>query len=110
MPNNVAALLLPRSGLGGRYGIVLRNNVGLIDSDYHESIQAMIINQGNEPQHYKKGTRIAQLMFIPYIKANLVTVSQEQFDELTTSSERIGGFGSTGLHISDQIPDNAVMV
>lgn len=91
MPDGVAALLLPRSGLGSK-GIQLSNTVGLIDSDYRGEIVVMLVNRGLASVRLLEGDRVAQLMFIPYIKAELVEV--DQFSTTTARGE--GGFGSTG--------------
>lgn len=89
--SNYAAVILPRSGLGHKHGIVLGNLVGLIDSDYQGQIMVSVWNRGSEPFQIEPMDRIAQLVVIPVVqvKFNLV----EGFDESTRGS---GGFGSTG--------------
>ncbi|NIG62150.1 MAG: dUTP diphosphatase [Serratia symbiotica] len=90
---NVAAVILPRSGLSHKHGVVLGNLVGLIDSDYQGQLMISIWNRGQEPFIIKPGERIAQMVFVPVVqvKFNLV----EEFD----SSERgTGGFGHSGRH------------
>jgi dUTP pyrophosphatase len=86
-----AAVILPRSGLGHKHGIVLGNLVGLIDSDYQGQLFISCWNRGNESFNIEVGERIAQLVFVPVIKA--------QFDIVTdfdTSQRAEGGFGHTG--------------
>jgi len=86
-----AAVILPRSGLGHKHGIVLGNLVGLIDSDYQGQIMASVWNRGSESFNIEPMDRIAQLVVIPVVqvKFNLV----DDFDKSTRGS---GGFGSTG--------------
>lgn len=87
----LAAVLLPRSGLGHKHGIVLGNLVGLIDSDYQGQIFVSCWNRGEQTFKVSIGERIAQMVFIPIIQAefNLVT-------EFTATSRGEGGFGHTG--------------
>jgi dUTP pyrophosphatase len=89
--SNYAAVILPRSGLGHKHGIVLGNLVGLIDSDYQGQIMVSVWNRGSETFQIEPMDRIAQLVVIPVVqvKFNLV----DDFDESTRGS---GGFGSTG--------------
>jgi dUTP pyrophosphatase len=89
--SNYAAVILPRSGLGHKHGIVLGNLVGLIDSDYQGQIMVSVWNRGSETFQIGPMDRIAQLVVIPVVqvKFNLV----DDFDESTRGS---GGFGSTG--------------
>ena len=89
--SNYAAVILPRSGLGHKHGIVLGNLVGLIDSDYQGQIMVSVWNRGSETCQIRPMDRIAQLVVIPVVqvKFNLV----DDFDESTRGS---GGFGSTG--------------
>ena len=91
--NSMAAVILPRSGLGHKHGIVLGNLVGLIDSDYQGQLFVSCWNRGNTSFVIKPGERIAQLVFVPVIQANLNIV--ESFDE---SLRGAGGFGHTGSH------------
>jgi dUTP pyrophosphatase len=86
------AMILPRSGLGHRHGIVLGNLVGLIDSDYQGPLQISCWNRSNEPYTLQPLDRVAQLVIVP--------VQQVEFDlvDAFTESERgAGGFGSTGV-------------
>ncbi|QGH72758.1 MAG: dUTPase [Podoviridae sp. ctLUJ1] len=88
----VCAMLLPRSGIGHKNGIVLGNTVGLIDSDYQGEIKVSLMNRGAVPQTVHNGDRIAQLLFLPIIPVVFETV--EDFNEDTERNER--GFNSTG--------------
>lgn len=87
----VAALILPRSGLGHRHGIVLGNLVGLIDSDYQGQLLVSCWNRGAEPFAIAVGERIAQLVLVPVLRARFELV--EAFEE---SARGAGGFGHTG--------------
>jgi len=91
--NNMAAVILPRSGLGHKHGIVLGNLVGLIDSDYQGQLFVSCWNRGQTTFVIKPGERIAQLVFMPVIQANFNIV--ESFDK---SQRGEGGFGHTGSH------------
>ena len=86
-----AAVLLPRSGLGHKHGIVLGNLVGLIDSDYQGEIKVSCWNRGQQAYEIQPGERIAQLVIMPVVQAQFKFV--EEF-EATSRSE--GGFGSSG--------------
>ncbi|OGT32269.1 MAG: deoxyuridine 5'-triphosphate nucleotidohydrolase [Gammaproteobacteria bacterium RBG_16_51_14] len=90
----LAALLLPRSGLGHKNGIVLGNLVGLIDSDYQGQVFISCWNRGKQPFTIKPGDRIAQMVFVPVVQAMFDIV--ESFDE---SQRGDGGFGHTGLQM-----------
>lgn len=87
----LAALLLPRSGLGHKHGIVLGNLVGLIDSDYQGQVFVSVWNRSDTPFRIEPLDRIAQLVIVPVVQADFRVV--EEFEE-TRRSER--GFGSTG--------------
>jgi len=90
----MVALLLPRSGLGIKHGIVLANTVGVIDSDYQGEIGIGIVNRGTAAYTIEPGERICQMMCVPVIQVALKVVS-----EFTQKSGRgSGGFGSTGNH------------
>ena len=89
----MAAVILPRSGLGHKHGIVLGNLVGLIDSDYQGQIFVSVWNRGNEAFELKPLERIAQLVVVPVVQVSLNVV--DAFDE---SQRGVGGFGSTGKH------------
>lgn len=86
-----AAVILPRSGLGHKHGIVLGNLVGLIDSDYQGQIMLSCWNRGSESFTIVPGERVAQLVVVPVIHANFEVVS-----EFATSKRGEGGFGHTG--------------
>ena len=88
---SLAAVVLPRSGLGHQHGIVLGNLVGLIDSDYQGQIFVSLWNRGNEVFKLNPMQRIAQLVFVPVVQVQLSPV--EAFRE---SGRGAGGFGSTG--------------
>jgi len=87
----LAAVLLPRSGLGHKHGIVLGNLVGLIDSDYQGQVMASVWNRGSAPFTIEPGERIAQLVVVPVVQVALEVV--EAFSE---SRRGGGGFGSSG--------------
>jgi len=89
----LAALILPRSGLGHKHGIVLGNLVGLIDSDYQGQLFISTWNRGNKEFLIKPGERLAQLVFVPVVQAAFELV--EEFDE---SNRGAGGFGHSGRH------------
>jgi dUTP pyrophosphatase len=89
----LAAIVLPRSGLGHRHGIVLGNLVGLIDSDYQGQIFVSLWNRGAQPFALKPMERIAQLVIVP-----VVQVAFNVVDEFEVSHRGAGGFGSTGKH------------
>ena len=91
--HHLAAVLLPRSGLGHKHGIVLGNLVGLIDSDYQGQVFVSCWNRGQEPFEIVVGERIAQMVFVPVVQAEFDIV--ENFDASTRGS---GGFGHTGRH------------
>lgn len=86
-----AALILPRSGLGHRNGIVLGNLVGLIDSDYQGQLMVSCWNRGATPFRIEPMARIAQLVFVPVVQPDLRIV-----DAFEQSERGSGGFGSTG--------------
>jgi len=88
----LAAILLPRSGLGHKHGIVLGNLVGLIDSDYQGQVFVSCWNRGKEAFTITPGDRIAQMVFVPVVQAAFEIV--DSFDE---SHRGAGGFGHTGL-------------
>ena len=89
----LAALILPRSGLGHKHGIVLGNLVGLIDSDYQGQLLVSCWNRSKEPFILNPLERIAQMVIVPVVQADFHIV-----DEFTTSERGEGGFGSTGKH------------
>ena len=87
----LAAVLLPRSGLGHKHGIVLGNLVGLIDSDYQGQVMVSVWNRGNHPFTIAPGERIAQMIVVPVVQVELEVVS-----EFLDSARGAGGFGSSG--------------
>lgn len=87
----LAAVLLPRSGLGHKHGIVLGNLVGLIDSDYQGQVFVSCWNRSEDPFEIKIGDRIAQMVFVP-----VAQVAFEQVDEFVQTDRGAGGFGHTG--------------
>jgi dUTP pyrophosphatase len=92
--SGLVALLVPRSGLGIKHGIVLANTVGVIDSDYQGEIGIGIVNRGASPYTIEPGERVCQMMFIPVTQVALELV--EEFSKETERGAR--GFGSTGSH------------
>jgi dUTP pyrophosphatase len=88
-----AAMILPRSGLGHKHGIVLGNLVGLIDSDYQGQLFVSCWNRSQEAFVMNSMERIAQLVIVPVVQASFTVV-----DEFNESERGEGGFGSTGKH------------
>jgi len=88
---SLAAVLLPRSGLGHKHGLVLGNLTGLIDSDYQGQVFVSIWNRGNAAYEIEPGERIAQMVFVPVEQVEFRTVTE--FDD---SSRGAGGFGHSG--------------
>ena len=89
----LCAMILPRSGLGHKHGIVLGNLVGLIDSDYQGQLMVSCWNRGNTTFTVEPGERIAQLVLVPVVQAEFEVV-----DEFSNSDRGEGGFGSSGRH------------
>ncbi len=87
----LAAMLLPRSGLGHKHGIVLGNLVGLIDSDYQGPLMVSCWNRGSVAYTVQPFERIAQMVIVPVVQAHF-----ERVETFTDSSRGSGGFGSTG--------------
>lgn len=90
---SLAAVILPRSGLGHKHGIVLGNLVGLIDSDYQGQLFVSCWNRGSQPFRVEIGERIAQLVLLPVVRAVF-----EQVEEFDQSERGAGGFGHSGRH------------
>ena len=88
---SLAAVLLPRSGLGHKHGLVLGNLTGLIDSDYQGQVFVSCWNRGRTPYTISPGERIAQMVFVP-----VAQVGFEQVDEFHASERGEGGFGHSG--------------
>jgi dUTP pyrophosphatase len=89
----LAAVILPRSGLGHKHGVVLGNLVGLIDSDYQGQLLVSCWNRSREPFTIRPGERIAQLVVVP-----VVQVALEVVDSFEGSTRGAGGFGHSGSH------------
>ncbi|WP_339080483.1 dUTP diphosphatase [Pseudomonas sp. TMP9] len=89
----LAAMILPRSGLGHKHGIVLGNLVGLIDSDYQGELMVSCWNRGQSAFTIAIGERIAQLILVPVVQAHF-----ELVDEFDQSQRGAGGFGHSGSH------------
>ena len=90
---SLAALVIPRSGLGSKHGIVVGNLVGLIDSDYQGELMVPAWNRSNIDFEINPGDRIAQMIIVPVIQADF-----ELVDDFKKSSRGIKGFGSSGLN------------
>jgi dUTP pyrophosphatase len=88
----LCAMILPRSGLGHKQGLVLGNLVGLIDADYQGPLMVSLWNRGQNPQQVQPGDRIAQLVFMPVQRASFRLV-----EEFEASARGTGGFGHTGV-------------
>jgi dUTP pyrophosphatase len=87
----LAAVLLPRSGLGHRHGIVLGNLVGLIDSDYQGQVMVSVWNRGDHPFTIEPGDRIAQMIVVPVVQVEFEVVA-----DFEATERGAGGFGSSG--------------
>ena len=92
---NLAAMLLPRSGLGHKHGIVLGNLTGLIDSDYQGPLMVSLWNRSEQPFRIEAGDRIAQMIVVP-----IVQVDFECVESFEASERGSGGFGHTGVNQS----------
>ena len=90
---SLCAMLLPRSGLGHKHGVVLGNLVGLIDSDYQGQLMVSCWNRGQQSFEIKPGERIAQMVLVPVVQADFEIV-----DEFSDSDRGEGGFGHSGTH------------
>ena len=91
IPDGYAGFIMARSGLSVKRDLAPANKVGLIDSDYRGEIMVALHNHGTKAQIVEKGERVAQLMIVPYVKADYVVA-----DELSDTVRGEGGFGSTG--------------
>ena len=96
---NLAAMILPRSGLGHKHGIVLGNLTGLIDSDYQGEIFVSCWNRGTTSFEIKPGDRIAQMIIVPVVQAEF-----EFVDSFVETQRGVGGFGHTG--VSQELGEN----
>jgi len=90
---NLCAMLLPRSGLGHKHGVVLGNLVGLIDSDYQGQLMVSCWNRSHQTFEIKPGERIAQMVLVPVVQADFEVV-----EEFSDSDRGEGGFGHSGTH------------
>lgn len=88
---DLAAVLLPRSGLGHKNGIVLGNLLGLIDSDYQGPLMVSVWNRGTAPFTINPGDRIAQMVFVPVVQVGFDVV-----EDFSSTARGSGGFGSSG--------------
>ncbi|OAI49187.1 deoxyuridine 5'-triphosphate nucleotidohydrolase [Gammaproteobacteria bacterium SCGC AG-212-F23] len=88
---NLCAVILPRSGLGHKHGIVLGNLVGLIDADYQGPLMISCWNRGQEAYSIEPGDRVAQLVFLPIVRTHF-----EMVEEFAESARGTGGFGHSG--------------
>ncbi len=91
LPPGYELQVRPRSGLALRHGIVLPNSPGTIDEDYRGEIQVIVLNTGTEPFRVERGTRIAQAVLAPVVRA-----SWQEVADLDVTARNAGGFGSTG--------------
>jgi len=89
----LAAVVLPRSGLGHKHGVVLGNLVGLIDSDYQGHLMVSCWNRGREPFTIRPGERIAQLVIVPVVQVELEVV-----EDFAATARGGGGFSHSGSH------------
>ncbi|MGM3184014.1 dUTP diphosphatase [Dickeya oryzae] len=90
---SLAAVILPRSGLGHKHGVVLGNLVGLIDSDYQGQLMVSVWNRGSQSFTIEPGERIAQMVFVPVVQAEFNLVN-----DFVDSERGEGGFGHSGRH------------
>jgi dUTP pyrophosphatase len=88
-----AAMLLPRSGLGHKHGVVLGNSVGLIDSDYQGPLMVSCLNRSAQPYTLEPGDRMAQLVIVPVVQVQFNVV-----DAFEKTARDTGGFGHTGVN------------
>lgn len=88
---NMTAVILPRSGLGHKHGLVLGNLVGLIDADYQGPLMVSCWNRGDKAYTIEPGDRIAQLVFLPIVRTHFTIV-----EEYTATERGVGGFGHSG--------------
>ena len=91
IPEGYEVQVRSRSGLAAKYGLIVLNSPGTIDSGYRGEVSVILINHNHFPYDVTKGDRIAQLVMAPVVRADIVTVS-----ELSTTERNEGGFGSTG--------------
>lgn len=92
IPQGCVGLVFPRSGLASKHGITLSNSVGVIDSGYRGEIGTTLLNQSDETTTLDAGTRVCQLIVMPFVPCELVPC-----EELTETERGAAGFGSTGI-------------
>lgn len=92
IPQGCVGLVFPRSGLASKHGITLSNSVGVIDSGYRGEIGVTLLNQSDETTTLDAGTRVCQLIVMPFVPCELVPC-----EELTETERGAAGFGSTGI-------------
>jgi len=97
LPEDTEGQVRPRSGLAVRNGITILNTPGTVDSDYRGEIRVILVNFGLEPFTVERGSRIAQLVVMPVVRAQLSEVSN-----LDETERGAGGFGSTGIRVIDK--------
>ena len=91
IPDGYVGLIFARSGLASKRGLAPSNKVGVIDSDYRGELMVSLFNQSKEDRTVERGERIAQLVIVPYLRADF-----EETGELSDTARGAGGFGSTG--------------
>ena len=92
LPDGVAGLVVPRSGLAARHGLSVVNGPGLVDPNYRGELRVVLVNHGDEPFAAQAGDRIAQLLLVPFVAPELRVV-----DELPDTERGTDGFGSSGV-------------
>lgn len=92
IPSGCVGLVFPRSGLGAHFGVTLRNSVGVIDSGYRGEVCAPLINLSCDTVFLPKGSRVCQMVVVPFVPCDLVKVAS-----LTDTERGTDGFGSTGI-------------
>lgn len=92
IPSGCVGLMFPRSGLGAHYGVTLRNSVGVIDSGYRGEVCAPLVNLSCDTVFLPKGSRVCQMVVVPFVPCDLVKVAS-----LTDTERGTDGFGSTGI-------------
>ncbi len=92
IPNGCVGLVFPRSGLGAHFGVTLRNSVGVIDSGYRGEVCAPLVNLSCDTVFLPKGSRVCQMVVVPFVPCDLVKVAS-----LTDTERGTAGFGSTGI-------------
>lgn len=92
IPSGCVGLVFPRSGLGAHFGVTLRNSVGVIDSGYRGEVCAPLVNLSCDTVFLPKGSRVCQMVVVPFVPCDLVKVAS-----LTGTERGTDGFGSTGI-------------